>query len=448
MEEKQHFLIVSFPAQGHINPSLQLAKRLARLSARVTFSTSIEYNSRLNTSSSPPTLSFSPYSQGKYDKSFKLPDLDPSDLLTELASAGIKSLTAIANELAASGSPVTCVIFNFLVPWARDVAADLAVPAVLYWIQAAALFRVYHLFFNGHAEKIINIATQEKPTSEIALPGVPTLQVRDLPSLLLKKLTVDELFFPAVEATFQGLSRVVLVNTFDGLEKSTLTAAGEAELVAIGPALPSAYTDGEDEEDKAIGGDLQRAEDEYMAWLSAQKEGSVVYVSFGSHSVLPVSEREEISKALRESGRPYLWVARGEREGVEEGEKGRVVEWCSQVEVLASGAVGCFVTHCGWNSTLESVVCGVPMVGLPQWTDQMANCRLVEAEWGVGVRAEKAEKAELSRCIELVMGEGEGEDMRRRAKALASLARDAFREGGSSDRNLRAFVRSPMGGLT
>ncbi|CAN1323532.1 Phloretin 4'-O-glucosyltransferase [Linum perenne] len=109
--------------------------------------------------------------------------------------------------------------------------------------------------------------------------------------------------------------------------------------------------------------------------------------------------------------------------------------WCSQVEVLSHEAVGCFVSHCGWNSTLESICLGVPVVGFPQFSDQPTNAKLLEDVWRTGVRVE------IRRCLELVMGEGEvREQVRRNACKWKQLARDAVREGGSSHNNLKAFV--------
>lgn len=123
-----------------------------------------------------------------------------------------------------------------------------------------------------------------------------------------------------------------------------------------------------------------------------------------------------------------------------------IVPWCSQVEVLSNSAIGCFVTHCGWNSTLESLVCGVPVVAFPQWTDQATNAKLIEDIWKTGVRVSKDEEGivksdEIKRCLELVMGEGERrEELRNNAKKWRNLAREAANEGGSSDTNLKAFV--------
>ncbi|CBI39387.3 unnamed protein product, partial [Vitis vinifera] len=123
-----------------------------------------------------------------------------------------------------------------------------------------------------------------------------------------------------------------------------------------------------------------------------------------------------------------------------------IVPWCSQVEVLSNPSLGCFVTHCGWNSTLESLASGVPVVAFPQWTDQSTNAKLAEDVWKTGVRVTVnqegiVESDEIKRCLELVMGDGEeAKEMRRNAKKWKGLAREAVMEGGSSDKNLKNFM--------
>jgi UDP:flavonoid glycosyltransferase YjiC (YdhE family) len=122
------------------------------------------------------------------------------------------------------------------------------------------------------------------------------------------------------------------------------------------------------------------------------------------------------------------------------------VTWCSQVEVLSHPSLGCFVTHCGWNSTLESLVSGVPVVAYPHWSDQGTNAKLIQDVWKTGVRVTAnedgiVESDEIKRCLELVIGGGEeGGEMRRNAKKRRDLAREATKEGGSSYENLKSFV--------
>ncbi|XXG78687.1 hypothetical protein AAC387_Pa08g2582 [Persea americana] len=169
----------------------------------------------------------------------------------------------------------------------------------------------------------------------------------------------------------------------------------------------------------------------------------------------PKLQVEEILNGLLEAQHPFLWVIRGSDTGsgreirsrVDESGKGLVVLWCSQVEVLAHRSTGCFVTHCGWNSTSESLAKGVPMVCFPQWTDQMTNAKLVEDVWKAGVRVKVTEDrvlegGELKRCLEEVMG---GEEMKKNARKWKDLTRESVAEGGSSDLGTRAFVEEIRG---
>ncbi|XVE81232.1 hypothetical protein DITRI_Ditri15bG0046600 [Diplodiscus trichospermus] len=123
-----------------------------------------------------------------------------------------------------------------------------------------------------------------------------------------------------------------------------------------------------------------------------------------------------------------------------------IVPWCSQVEVLSHPSLGCFVTHCGWNSTLESLAAGVPVVAFPQWTDQGTNAKLIEDVWKTGVRVTAneeriVERDEIARCLDLVMEDRKtANEVRKNAEKWKDLAREAAMEGGSLDRNLEAFV--------
>ncbi|KAK3414648.1 hypothetical protein EUGRSUZ_H00502 [Eucalyptus grandis] len=162
-----------------------------------------------------------------------------------------------------------------------------------------------------------------------------------------------------------------------------------------------------------------------------------------------------MARGLLETGRPFLWVMRKDDGDDDElickeelDKRGVIVPWCSQIEVLSHPSIGCFLTHCGWNSTIESLVCGIPMVAFPQWIDQMTNAKLVEDVWKVGVRVSEidqegiiVEGGEIKKCLELVMGGGErGDEIRRNAKKWKDLVMEASKEGGSSDKNLKAFV--------
>jgi anthocyanidin 3-O-glucoside 5-O-glucosyltransferase len=246
----------------------------------------------------------------------------------------------------------------------------------------------------------------------------------------------------------------ILVNTFSAIEPEALKAIEKYDLISIGPLIPSAFLDGRDPLDNSFGGDLFQKTKDYTEWLNSKPESSVVYVSFGSLLNVEKQQMEEIARGLLESRRPFLWVMRANENGEEDelscmeelGQQGKIVPWCSQLEVLSHPSLGCFVTHCGWNSTLESLTSGIPVVAFPHWSDQATNAKLMVDVWKIGVRVKKNEEGmvksdEVKRCIEIVMGGEEiGEEMRRNAKKWKDSARKAVKEGGSSYENLKAFV--------
>ncbi|WOL14120.1 cyanidin 3-O-rutinoside 5-O-glucosyltransferase-like [Canna indica] len=464
--EKQHFLVVTYAAQGHVNPALNLCRRIARSagSPRVTFSTSIFGHRRLfpkladDEEVHDGLIFYVPFSDG-YDDGFKMDVDDNNDYQNRIKTVGSKTLAAVLRSFEECGRPVTCLVYNMLLAWVGDLAREYGIRSAVYWIQPATVFAAYYHYFHGYDGFIAS--HRDDPLFTVNLPGLPQFKIRDLPSFIVNAKSDD--IYAMAKRLFQdmfdvldrqeaaGTTATVLVNTFDELEADALVAAGKLKLIPIGPMVPSSLLEGT--KDDVL--DLFKPDvKQYMEWLDSKPKKSVVYVSFGSLTVLKQRQAEEILRGLRATGRPYLWVVRkdnraeleaGELKLGEEEEDGMVVEWCSQARVLSHPAVGCFVTHCGWNSTVEALACGMPTVAVPQWTDQATNAKLMEI-CGIGVRAEvdaegAVEAAELRRCVETVMQEGErAEEMRRRAEMWKDKARVAVGEGGSSDRNLRAFV--------
>ncbi|KAK8949676.1 Cyanidin 3-O-rutinoside 5-O-glucosyltransferase [Platanthera zijinensis] len=441
-----HFLMVSLAAQGQINPIRNLARRLATVAgARVTIATPLSLHRRLFPASTTPAgelddaaqelslnpkpsgiISYAPYSDG-FDAGYDF-HAGPVDLfVSHLKSVGHRTLSALAQALAARGSPVTCVVYTMTITCAVDLARDLGVPSVLYWTQAAAIFAIcYHNFCRRP-----DLSSQFMEVS-----GLPRLRAEEFPTLIAEsnpfRIAMEEIF---VELGRTGEKQRVLVNTFRELEAAVMAGVGGVKLTAVGPVAGEELV----EEDR----------EGYMEWLDAQKQGSVVYVAFGSITRPAARQVEEMARGLKESGRPYLWVQRkdGGSRAAEAGEgQGMVVEWCRQVMVLSHGAVGCFVTHCGWNSMTEAVIGGVPMVMLPEWIDQTTNAALAERVWGIGVRPEAGEDGvveavELRRCIGMVMGEGErGMEIRRRAAEWKEKAAEAVADDGPSAAELKIFL--------
>lgn len=221
----------------------------------------------------------------------------------------------------------------------------------------------------------------------------------------------------------------------------------------IGPTIPSMYLDKRLAGDRDYGLSLFKPQIETCSeWLDSKDSGSVVYASFGSLAALTGEQMEELAWGLKRSSSQFLWVVReAEMKKLpvnfiqETAEQGLVVTWCSQLQVLSHKAVGCFVTHCGWNSTLEALSLGVPMVAVPQWTDQSTNAKFVTDVWGVGIRVKVDPKGfftrqEVELCVRQVMHGERGLDIKRNSAKWKVLAKEAVDEGGSSDKKIDEFV--------
>ncbi|KQK17836.1 cyanidin 3-O-rutinoside 5-O-glucosyltransferase [Brachypodium distachyon] len=457
-----HFLFVTTPMQGHINPARRLAARVmaSMPSARVTFSTAVAAHRLMfpsNTDDQEDAVDdagvlYVPYSDG-FDEGFN-PAVHGTGTYKERSRAvGRETLSAVIAGLAARGRPVTRMVYAFLVGWAPAVARAHGIPAALYWIQPAAVFAVYYHYFHGHDAQILasfceNDDDAGPDAGTAALPGLPRLKSSALPSVV--SITSPEhphyLLLDMMRELFLTLDEYkskVLVNTFDELEPDALRAVAQFELVAVGPVVP----DPDEASTAASSTDLFPRDDgkAYMEWLDTKPARSVVYVSFGTIVSMSKRQEEETRRGLEATSRPYLWVARNGAD--HDGTQGMMVEWCDQVKVLSHPAVGCFVTHCGWNSTLESVTRGVPMVCVPQWTDQPTVAWLLEARMGVGVRARVdgegvVGRGELQRCVETIMGDGDdaASVIRAQADGWMGRANEAVAGGGASERNLRAFA--------
>lgn len=223
----------------------------------------------------------------------------------------------------------------------------------------------------------------------------------------------------------------------------------------VGPTVPSAYLDNRVPDDVSYGIHLHNpVTTESKAWLDGQPARSVLYVAFGSMASLRSEEMAEIAEGLYGSNKPFLWVVRAKETSKlprnftsKVRERGFVVPWCQQLEVLAHPSIGCFVTHCGWNSTMEAeaLSAGVPVVAMPRWSDQTMNSKYVQDVWRVGVRIRPDADAvirreEVQRCVHEVMEGKRSEEFRKRAIALSHKAKTAMSEGGSSDINISCFV--------
>jgi UDP:flavonoid glycosyltransferase YjiC (YdhE family) len=229
----------------------------------------------------------------------------------------------------------------------------------------------------------------------------------------------------------------LIINTFSDLEDASLRKIADGagvQVYAIGPLH------------KISGGaqsSLLAQDRTCLDWLDKQEAASVLYVSFGSLASMDSGKLWEVAWGLANSGQPFLWVVRpdlvrgSDGTGLPEGfdravdGRGKVIPWAPQQEVLAHPAVGGFWTHNGWNSTLESITEGLPMICRPQFADQMMNTRYVETEWGVGFELEgELERNKIEEAIRNLMSHGDV--VRESARELKKKVATCLESGGSS----------------
>jgi UDP:flavonoid glycosyltransferase YjiC (YdhE family) len=242
-----------------------------------------------------------------------------------------------------------------------------------------------------------------------------------------------------------------IFNTFEDLEQHALATIRKEFHIPIFPIGPfHKYFPAASSSSTS----LLSQDQSCISWLNTQPPKSVIYVSFGSIAAVNEAQFLEIAWALANSKQLFLWVV---RPGLVHGSEwleplpsgfleslngmGHIVKWAPQKEVLAHQAVGVFWTHSGWNSTLESICEGVPMICIPFSADQMVNARYVSDVWKIGLRLELGiNKGEIDRAIRRLMKEKEGEAIRGRVSKLKDMANLCLKQGGSSYQSLDGLV--------
>ncbi|CAL5080659.1 unnamed protein product [Urochloa decumbens] len=356
------------------------------------------------------------------------------------------------------------VVTGMFSTYAADVAAELSVPAYTFFASGAGFLAVVAQLPALLAGRKEGLRALGDATLDFA--GVPPIPASHLVKELLEHPEEDDLCAAMVDvwrriADADG----VVVNTFESLERRAVSALRDLRCGVPGKPMPPVYCVGPvvGDTDRAAEAADERRHDECLEWLDAQPERSVVYLCFGSRGTLAAAQLREIAAGLERSGHRFLWVVRTPA-GTEDAKKfleqrpepdldallpegfldrteGRglvVTSWAPQVAVLRHRSAGAFVTHCGWNSVLEAMTAGVPMLCWPLYSEQMLNkVLMVGEEMGVawemeGYAAGFVTAEEVERKVRLVMESEEGRELRARVAARKEEAEAALREGGSS----------------
>lgn len=462
-------LVFPFPGQGMLNCMLKLADLLSAAGFLVTFLITDHNQRRLRRFSGAhsrlaqrPKFRFASIPDGLSEEEtrsvFNFFDLEES-MRTRAVASFRELLIAYRAKDPGGWPPVTCVIADGLMPFAIDVSEKVGIPAIIFRTISACSFWAYLC-----APKLLEIG--EIPFPEGAdldepVRGVPAMESflrrRDLPSFCRQARDQMDRDFQVISSVTASTNRAraLILNTFESLEGSVLSHIRNNSPVtyAVGPlnALAKSSSDS---------GSLWQEDRDCMTWLDSQPDRSVVYVSFGSLTVVTREDFMEFWHGLVNSGQRFLWVVRSDlinkRGGgteeapvvpaeMQEGTRGCMVGWAPQEEVLAHPAVGCFLTHSGWNSTLESIAAGKPMLCWPFFADQQINSRFVSAVWGIGLdMKDLCGRSIVEKMVREVMEGEKSEELRRNAMEMAQMAKKSVAEGGSSYNDFQKLIQHIM----
>ncbi|KAL6589868.1 hypothetical protein ACP70R_050194 [Stipagrostis hirtigluma subsp. patula] len=360
--------------------------------------------------------------------------------------------------IAGLACPVAALVMDFFCTTVLDVSRELAVPAYVYFTSNAAMLALFLRLPALHEEVAVEFEEME---GTVEVPGLPPVPPSSFPSPLVDKKNPNYTWFVYHGRRFAETDGII-VNTAAELEQSVLDAIADGRctrgvrappVYPIGPVIPFSPP--------------PEQPHDCVRWLETQPPASVVLLCFGSGGFFAAPQAHEIAHGLERSGHRFLWVLRGppapgERhpsdanlgellpEGFLERTKSRGLVWpatAPQKEILAHAAVGGFVTHCGWNSVLESLWFGVPMAPWPLYAEQHLNAFTLVAYMGVAVamkvdrkRKNFVEAAELERAVKELMGGGEeGRRAREKAAEMKAACRKAVEDGGSSDAALQSL---------
>ncbi|KAF3437745.1 hypothetical protein FNV43_RR20501 [Rhamnella rubrinervis] len=391
-------------------------------------------------------------------------------ILIELIRLNLPNARNALHEISKTSKVGALIIHSFCMP-ALSVGIELGIPTFCFRASGASSLAVLLNFPKIHQQT--NDSFKDLTDTVFQIPGCLPLRAIHMPSPLLDR---DDTCYWDFLNGFSNLPKVngIIVNTFDGFEPIAMKAIKDGLCVSDGPTPPLYYVgpliaSNEKEEGKANIATDQ--EEDYMSWLDKQPSGSVVFLCFGRMGTLSEKQVREIAIGLENSGKRFLWVLKKPSDdkskmtqqmynfdldlasvlpdGFTERTRGLgavVKSQVPQMEVLKKESVGGFVTHCGWNSVLEAVVTGVPMIAWPLHAEQHVNRNALVEDMKIAIPVEQREEDEFVTATELearvreLMESEKGRELRERSRKMKDMGLAAFGDSGSSKLALQRFI--------
>jgi hydroquinone glucosyltransferase len=460
MEEKPHIVVVPSAGFTHLVPILEFSKRLVNLHPQFHITCIIPSIGSPPSSSKSYLQTLPPTISSIFLPPISLDQLPDAKILAVQIELSVKhSLSYIKQELKTliSSSKVVAIVVDVFAHDVFDLAKDFNLLSYVYLPQAAMVLSTY--FFSSKLDEILS--NESRDTNEsIKIPGCVAFDLNDLPIPFRFRSNIGYKKY-LERAKKIHLFDGVFVNSFVEFEEDAIKGLKEEKnkpmVFPVGPIIQKVSI-GDENGSKCL------------TWLEKQEPKSVLFVSFGSGGTLSQDQVNELAYGLELSGKKFLWILRspngvanatyfvGENEiddplkflpnGFLERtkEQGLVVPfWGPQIQVLEHSSTGGFLSHCGWNSVLESVVYGVPVIAWPLFAEQGMNAAMLCNGVKVALRPKVSDGGLVERdeIVKVVRGLFDGEEaveMRRRIECLKSFANEAIDELGSSTKALSEVV--------
>ncbi|KAL2893784.1 7-deoxyloganetin glucosyltransferase [Bienertia sinuspersici] len=475
---KPHAVCVPFPAQGHISPMLNLAKLLHSKGFYITFVNTEFNHSRIlrargpndSLEGLPSSFQFEAIPDGlppsRPDATQDVPSMFHAVLNNFLEP--FKKLLLRLNDSSSGSPPVTFILSDSLMPFALDAASHLGgLPVLLLWTASACGFLAYAQYRSFLDKGIVPFKDPNYLRNGCLdmivdwIPSMEGISLKDIPSFI-RTMDKDDILFHflmySVERNCKS-SMPIIFNTFAELELEVLNHISSkvvGPIYTIGPLhLPlkqlMAHLE-DNNEVKSLGSNLWKQDLQCLRWLDSMKSNSVVYVSFGSITTMTKENLIEFAWGLANSNHHFLWVVRPDiitgdspllpsEFFIKTKDRGMLANWCDQEKVLNHPAIGAFLTHCGWNSSLDTICGGKPVLCWPFFAEQQTNCWYFCNKWGMGMEIDKdVTRNEVERQVREVMEGEKGEEMRKNALKWKSLAEVATNPNGSSYKNFEQLI--------
>ncbi|KAK9116473.1 hypothetical protein Sjap_015420 [Stephania japonica] len=445
--EAPHVLVIPFPAQGHVKPLMELSHRLVKHGIKVTFLNSKFNHKRI-------VLAMSAKGDEEVGKiSFAaLPDgLGPEDDRSNQGKLGEALWNVMPKHLEefikkinndSTETKIKHVIADWSVTWAIEVAAKMGIPIAAYWPASGAFIsKLFHVpkFIE---DRIIDDNGVPYSNQMIKLsPTMPPMNTDHFAWLCMGDNGTSKEIFNLILQVRESAKLVdfFFLNSFYELEPFVTELF--PNILCIGPLGSSSR------------GNFWPEDSTCLSWLDQQPANSVIYVAFGSHTMLDKRRIEELALGLELSGQPFLWVVRpditkGAAIEYPDGfikrvaSRGQIVGWAPQRDVLAHPSVACFLSHCGWNSTIEGLSMGIPFLCWPYFADQFLNESYICDVWKVGLKLKATENGLISRYeiktkVAMLLGD---EQIKANSMKLKEMAVKNVSHGGASSKNLEWFI--------